>query len=386
MLTIKVISYKDVPVDQPIAAEFRDEGGSIGRSPECTLLLPDPERVISRTHALVTQQAGHFVLRDQGTTVPVVVNGRPIGKGRDHQLRDGDEVRIGAYLLRVEGGRGDKDISADDTTTILREGTILSWSEDGHPVAENRISRVIVPSPEHEAPVAATIPAAPAATVETRAVAPKVAAASSGAPDELLEALLRGAGIADVSIPGGLTPRLMEDVGAVMRETMRGLLDLLTARANAKREVRADATVIVASDNNPLKFSPDLDAAVAHLLMPRGQGFMSPQRSLADARASLRSHQEGFVAGMQAALAAVLARFDPGRLEARLMERAPGGSLLPMNHKAKLWNLYEELYGEISRDAETDFHFLFGEEFLRAYREKTRPAAPSDHVSDVSSP
>ena len=37
-----------------------------------------------------------------------------------------------------------------------------------------------------------------------------------------------------------------------------------------------------------------------------------------------------------------------------------------MNHKAKLWNLYEELYGEISREAETDFHFLFGEEFLRA--------------------
>ena len=178
----------------------------------------------------------------------------------------------------------------------------------------------------------------------------------------------------------------MEDVGAVMRETMRGLLDLLTARANAKREVRADATVIVASDNNPLKFSPDLDAAVAHLLMPRGQGFMSPQRSLADARASLRSHQEGFVAGMQAALAAVLGRFDPGKLETRLMERAPGGSLLPMSHKAKLWNLYEELYGEISRDAETDFHFLFGEEFLRAYREKTRAAAPSDHVSDVSSP
>jgi FHA domain-containing protein len=89
---------------------------------------------------------------------------------------------------------------------------------------------------------------------------------------------------------------------------------------------------------------------------------------------------------MQAALAAVLARFDPGQLEARLMERAPGGSLLPMSHKAKLWNLYEELYGEISRDAETDFHFLFGEEFLRAYREKTRGAAPSDHVSDVSSP
>jgi len=381
MLTIKVISYKDLPVDQAITADFREEGGTIGRSPESTLLLPDPERIISRIHALVLHDSGTFTLRDQGTTTPVVVNGRPVGKGRDHPLRDGDEVRIATYVLRVEGAR-DKEISADDTTTILREGTILSWSEDGQPVAENRISRVIVPSPEHEAPVATPRAAAGTQTASP----PPVAEATPGSSDELLDALLRGAGVAGLSVAGGLTPKLMEDVGAVMRETMRGLLDLLTARANAKREVRADATVIVANDNNPLKFSPDLDAAVAHLLMPRGQGFMSPQRSLADARASLRSHQEGFVAGMQAALGAVLARFDPGKLEARLMERAPGGSLLPMNHKAKLWNLYEELYGEISRDAETDFHFLFGEEFLRAYREKTRVAAGGDTVSGVAPP
>ena len=384
MLTIKVLSYKDVPVDQPIVAEFRGEGGTIGRSPESTLLLPDPDRIISRTHAVVTHEGGRFTLRDQGTTVPVVINGRPLGKGRDHPLADGDEVRIATYVMRVEAARTDKDISADDTTTILREGTILSWSENGEPVAENRISRVIVPSPEPEAtsPPAASPASQPAASAASGAAPTQTAAAGR---DELLDALLRGAGVAGLAVPGGLTPKLMEEMGAVMRETMRGLLDLLMARASAKREVRADATVIVAnSDNNPLKFSPNLDAALAHMFMPRGQGFMTPQRSLADARASLRSHQEGFVAGMQAALGAVLDRFDPAKLEERLMESAGGSSLLSMNHKAKLWNLYEELYGEISREAETDFHFLFGEEFLRAYREKTRPAA-GEPVSGASS-
>jgi predicted component of type VI protein secretion system len=387
MLTIKVLSYKDVPVDQPIAAEFRSEGGTIGRSPESTLLLPDPDRIISRTHAVVIHDAGRFMLRDQGTTVPVVVNGRPVGKGRDHPLADGDEVRIATYVMRVEAARMDKDISADDTTTILREGTILSWSENGEPVAENRISRVIVPSPEHEAtsPPAAA-PASPPATAAAAVPGTASAPATAAGNDELLDALLRGAAVSGLAIPGGLTPKLMEDIGAVMRETMRGLLDLLMARANAKREVRADATVIVAnSDNNPLKFSPNLDAALAHMFMSRGQGFMTPQRSLADSRASLRSHQEGFVAGMQAALGAVLDRFDPAKLEERLLERAGGSSLLSMNHKAKLWNLYEELYGEISREAETDFHFLFGEEFMRAYREKTRPAA-AEPVPGAPSP
>ena len=419
MLTITVLSYNEKAVAPPVTAQFDEKGGTIGRSPDCTLLLPDPERVISRTHALIVLHEGRYMVRDQGTTVPVMVNGRAVGRGRDHPLTTGDELRIAGYALRVEtavGARADVDVSSDETTTILREGTLLSWSEDGAAVPDNRIATVIVPSPETEANESAPAPAvafddgaaaavpaaapmeAPASAVPAAApmeapaaapagmpvASPAVAAAADTSTDALLAALLRGARVRDLAIPGGLTPQFMEELGAVMRETLRGLLDLLAARAQAKREVRADATIIVAQDNNPLKFAPSLDAAISHLLVPRGQGFMPPLRSLADARLSLRSHQEGFVAGMRAALAAVLARFDPAKLEERLTQSDSGGSLLPMTHKAKLWNLYEELYGAISREAETDFHFLFGEEFLRAYQAKARPL-PS-HAKTIDAP
>jgi predicted component of type VI protein secretion system len=40
---------------------------------------------------------------------------------------------------------------------------------------------------------------------------------------------------------------------------------------------------------------------------------------------------------------------------------------MPMNRKAKLWDLFNELYGELSQQATADFHMLFGQEFLRAY-------------------
>ena len=153
------------------------------------------------------------------------------------------------------------------------------------------------------------------------AVAPAVAPSD----DALLNALLRGAGVRDLPLPGGLTPELMEEVGAVMRETLRGLLDLLAARAHAKREVRADATIIVANDNTPLKFAPGLDAAIAHLLVPRGKGFMPPLRSIIDARESLRSHQEGFLWPACAPHpGAVLARFDPAKLRAAALTAQSG--------------------------------------------------------------
>ena len=42
-------------------------------------------------------------------------------------------------------------------------------------------------------------------------------------------------------------------------------------------------------------------------------------------------------------------------------------AFLPGNRKAKLWDLFVELYGDISKEAEDDFHALFGKEFLKAY-------------------
>ena len=47
-------------------------------------------------------------------------------------------------------------------------------------------------------------------------------------------------------------------------------------------------------------------------------------------------------------------------------------SLLPMNRRARLWDLYTERYREIAKEAEDDFHALFGREFLRAYEEQVK--------------
>jgi FHA domain-containing protein len=43
------------------------------------------------------------------------------------------------------------------------------------------------------------------------------------------------------------------------------------------------------------------------------------------------------------------------------------GSLVPASRRAKLWELYEHLYRDISKEAQDDFQTLFGKEFLRAY-------------------
>jgi len=232
-----------------------------------------------------------------------------------------------------------------------------------------------------QAPVSSVpFPAQPPAPLVARAfeempaVAPARAAPVPSAPaDASAEALRRAflAGLGTPTLPlDALTPEMMERVGRLLREATQGTLDLLLARATTKREVRADVTMIVSADNNPLKFSPDVAAALLHLLVPQGPGFLSPVAAMQDAYDDLRSHQFGFMAGLRAALAGVLKRFDPAMLEQRMAQKSMLDNVLPMNRRAKLWDLYIQLYRDIANEAEDDFHTLFGREFLRAYQEQ----------------
>jgi FHA domain-containing protein len=398
MITIEVTAYNAKPVSHRISAQFGEAGGTIGRSAESTLVLLDPDRKISRTHATLSCSPGGFVLRDQGSMVPVMINGEPLGNGRESTIKDGDEIRIGGYAMSVVAAAPAIEAStpegpaaaASDTLpgTTDMAAPVLSWDSAEAPAPQPGITTVILSTPEHGAPVPDAAAALHATPVESPAAtsapaphapppdaapaapptAPVPAVAANVTKEELMRALLAGAGLTDLDIPGGLSPQLMNQLGQILREATRGLLDLLAARANTKRQVRADMTVIVAKDNNPLKFSPGMEAALSHLLVPRGRGFMPPLRAVDDAYEDLRSHQLGFMAGMRSALTVVLARFDPKQLERRLTETTVVDSILPMHRKAKLWDLFGEHYALIAKEAESDFHSLFGQEFLKAYQ------------------
>jgi len=237
----------------------------------------------------------------------------------------------------------------------------LSLGPLGAPAAP-AAARPTVPPPQvvppTQQPRAAAMPAAPAA-------APRSAAAPSDQA-ALISALREGLGMSTLPIDS-LTPEFMKLLGQLVHESARGTVELLVARAALKREVRAEITMIVARENNPLKFSPTVEVALGHLLSPPARGFLPPDRAMRDAYDDLRAHQFAFLAGMRAALEGVLKRFDPAVLEGKLTQKSVLSSLLPGARKARMWDVFTELYGQISAEAADDFHELFGKEFLRAY-------------------
>lgn len=238
------------------------------------------------------------------------------------------------------------------------------------PVPEPHTQQPAHPSPAAQAPVAAAHPSA-LVREQRHATAPQAGAAPAGSAedDELLTAFLRGLGPLQQPVEV-LTPGLMERIGELLRASTEGTLQLLIARQEIKREVRAEVTMIAAQANNPLKFSPTVEVALAHLLGPGMRGFMPAEAAMRDAYQDLRAHEFGVMVGMHAALEHVIRQFAPDVLEQNIAAKSRLDAIFSANRKAKLWDQFVKLYADIAREAEDDFHALFGKAFLKAYEEQ----------------
>ncbi|MCC7285181.1 MAG: type VI secretion system-associated FHA domain protein TagH [Burkholderiaceae bacterium] len=206
----------------------------------------------------------------------------------------------------------------------------------------------------------------PPATSEAPTRVPDTAAAPQAA---LWAAFCEGAGITSTLPAGGLAQRLRE-IGLILRSAIDGTLQLIAVRASTKHELRAGMTVIRQVNNNPLKFSPDAKAGLEQLLQPPLRGFLDGPAAMNDAMQDLVGHSIGTVAGMRAAVEGMLDRFAPEALERKLVGTSMLDSLLPMNRKARLWDLYLQHHDAIRAEAQEDFHTLFGKAFLAAYEQQ----------------
>ncbi len=126
LLTIRTLSCPPPDNPQSIHAQFGPAGGRIGRSPPCTLILPDPNRHISREHAEIRFRDNAFSIKVVSKVNSVMVNDTLIGPGEAAQLGNGDQILIGEYLMR-----------ADITTAVAAVTPLSVGSPFAKPVASS---------------------------------------------------------------------------------------------------------------------------------------------------------------------------------------------------------------------------------------------------------
>lgn len=388
---------------------FHRTGGTIGRLPDNDWVLPDP--YVSGRHALIRYADGVFSIEDTSTN-GVFINSpdNRLRRGQSYAIQSGDRIIIEPFQIeasiadgsaRADLGGAHPGAPADssflsgdevDPLVLLGRGNDLS-SGRGRSRAAELASGSVLNEPYE--PPGSLIPddydplrtddrplprpaAAPASSAKTPALAsvrkpvperlperPKPRDPSGGPGDIDLAAVLAGAGLDNVSV----TPELARGFGQILRVVVAGIMDVLRARQQTKEEFRMSATRFKPADNNPLKFSANVDDALHNLLVKRNPAYLGPVEAFEDAFEDLRNHQMATLAGLRVAFDAMLSEFDPDRLQEQFDAEGKHASLLPLPGRLRYWSRYRDRFHQMHRDADASFKALFGDEFAKAYED-----------------
>jgi len=181
--------------------------------------------------------------------------------------------------------------------------------------------------------------------------------------------LIEAMGLQNNNLSDAEITQINQIVGEVVREMVSGLMQVLGSRSSIKNEFRMNVTTIQPVENNPLKFSANVDDALENMFIKQGNAYKKPVEAVKESFEGIAEHQVAILAGIRAAFKGVIERFDPKQLEQRFSKHKKTG-IIPASQKAKNWDSYLEYYEELAGDIDNSFQYLFGDEFVQAYEEQ----------------
>lgn len=233
-------------------------------------------------------------------------------------------------------------------------------------------------SPQPAPEVPATRPEVPAMRPEVKVPTPRPKPkprspmdTASGAPGNLQmdRSLVDALGFEGVELSDEHIREIHGLVGSMMRETIDGLMQVLRSRTSIKNEFRINVTTIQPVENNPIKFSANVDEALETMFLRRSRAYKEPVAAIQESFDSIADHQVAVLAGIRSAFRSSLGKFDPVQLEEEFKQTGKSG-LMSGVLKGKMWSAYQEYYQGVAKDVERSFHELFGDEFVQAYEEQ----------------
>jgi len=188
-------------------------------------------------------------------------------------------------------------------------------------------------------------PAAPVIKPKTSApphppVQPEYSTSSGKATDTyLIEAM----GLHNKNLNETEIAQINSVVGEVVREMVGGLMKVLNSRSSIKNEFRMNVTTIQPVENNPLKFSANVDDALENMFIKKGNAYKKPVEAVKESFQSVAEHQVAILAGIRAAFKGIIDRFDPQQLEQRFAKQKKGSNILG-NQKAMMQIILSNIF------------------------------------------
>jgi predicted component of type VI protein secretion system len=310
---------------QPIDARLlRDGTLRIGRDPSADWPIADPECALSRAHCEISADPLGLALKALGANgVFDDLSGTRFPDGQQVALPLPGTLRLGRFRIVATAAPHDQVEGGEGRTMVLSLPLGASTA---------------VPTDWNDA-----------------ALPPPATGGS------LLEAFCQGAGIDSSYLSSDDPEEIMRRAGAVYRQMVLGVADLMAERDRARGRYQLSRTTIKSADNNPFKWAPSQRLAVDLLL--GSAGFLAGPAALNASFRDLKRHLVATFTGLQGALRAAVDAFDPARVDAAVTGK---GSLLKSRAALQMQEVTER-HADLSRQLDEGAQGSLDRAFVRAY-------------------
>ncbi len=427
-LFLSVISYHQLSPSLKVRFSLENNTAVIGRSPNCDWHLPDNEKILSSKHAEVTQVVDKYYVTDISTN-GVFVNqaDKPLGKGNRHELKPGDKLTLGEYVIAVEienvsvpqsvepaHARSQvsnpiqtpSDVTQQTAFTsapeMISEDPFIagasmqdnfvmgnniipddwSWDEqtDNIKVEENKpeaVDTVSVSSTKRAE--TAQDPTSLLQSEEQKysgrqtpraknVAQPDSASHEWGAP---IDALLKGLGIEQNAVVDQ-PPEWWFDLGQSVRSMNEELLESLRERAAFKNQFRVNRTMFKMKENNPYKFSGSAEDLFRNLFLRSNNSFMTTQDAITEAFADLRKHEQSMRAGLEGAVIGILQQISPDEISQETLDPGLLDRFQRGKKEQRLWRKFKALHDDIISEISVNREAILSDAFVKAYEDKQK--------------
>lgn len=343
-LKLTVISEQAASLGEGAVALIGTQGGSIGRSRDNDLVLPDANRYVSAHHARIRYRDGGYLIEDTSTN-GVYLNGStdPVGKLGAQPLRSGDVLRLGNYHVRAldetappvadasaiipftagdgAGGHGDSaDVASDlvledllvrDPAVSAERRALDPWGQRIDDSAVLRFDQAqatttgLRRTPRNGASAQPTSASSSQSVLRT----PPPPAPPPRRPT--LEPLMRGAGLASNALAEDDRERVLRQAGILLREVLVGIREL----ARTQQAQRASLG-LREPDEEPERAALhrlSVEELLAHMLSAGPGSAVDPVQWLRELLAQLARHDAGTFKALGPALEDFTRRLDPSQ-------------------------------------------------------------------------
>lgn len=430
LLELSVLSYHRLSPKQVAVKRFDAHGGSLGRSERADWYLPDPERVVSGIHAELRYQNGHYHITDKSTNGLFINRSvEALGQDNSYTLKHGDILCMGDYEIQaalISALPADDNVTASNShqsaanysadrfepSPAAMTGLTLSsltaqnsdsavtstdhnlplddhflppsalipddwgsqWQSNEHNQAVEEVTTLIesstaaIATPPAAQALDSLIPPAPANNVSHHAKRHNPPAAGQAC----LQAFLNGLGVSEANIQQADSEAWWEQLGQALQQSLLGMIDVMRARSEVKSSFRVNQTTFQQRENNPLKFSANIDDAFHNLFNRPGSSFLPANQAIKEAFADISRHEDAIIAGASSAINGVLTQLAPHQIEQKDYSSNFLDKLNPAQRQARMWSLYKALHQDLAVELNKNKQRGVNDDFISAYEAHLR--------------